>query len=380
MDITINKSVATGSVQAPPSKSYAHRLVICSFLSGGGNITGLEYSEDIKATQGCVNALKNGDGLYCNESGSTLRFMIPLCLTYDRKITLRGSKRLFSRGLEVYESICKGQGLYFEKGEDFVTVCGKLKSGRFSVRGDISSQFISGLLFALPTLEGDSEIVVTTKLESRPYIDLTLKALKDFGIEVEVLDNVFKIKGNQKYKKCDKKVEGDYSNAAFFDALNYLGHNVNVTGLDPDSLQGDRVYKEYFEKLSASKVTLDVSFCPDLAPVLMVVAAYNHGCTLVGTRRLKIKESDRGEAMKKELEKLGVNVTVYENEIEVGFCPSAPTGKLYGHNDHRIVMALSVLLTKFGGTVEGAEAVSKSLPDFFERLETLGIEVKKNEA
>ena len=379
MDITINKSVATGSVQAPHSKSMAHRLLICSNLAGGSKVSGLEYSEDIKTTENCLLALENGQTLYCKESGSTLRFLIPLCLTKKRKITICTGEKLMSRGLSVYEDICRQKGLYFELTRDSVTVCGGLESGKFYLRGDVSSQFISGLLFVLPTLQGNSEIILTTELESAPYVHLTLKALSLFGIEVCFENNTFKIKGGQTYKKCDVSVEGDYSNAAFFDALNYMGHNVKVTGLDIESLQGDRVYKEYFEKLKNEKATLDVSFCPDLAPVLMAVAAANNGCRLMGTRRLKIKESDRGEAMKKELEKFGVSVTVYENEIEVGCGIKPPQVILSGHNDHRIVMALAILCTVTGGEIEGAEAVNKSFPDFFERLEQLGTKVKKSE-
>lgn len=380
MNVLIKKGFACGKVQAPPSKSMAHRLLICSFLAGGGNISGCSDSEDIKATKACIAALeKGGDILDCNESGSTLRFFIPICLMQGRKITLCGTKRLMSRGISVYEDICRQTSTFFDCSDESVTVCGPLRGGHYKVRGDISSQFISGLLFALPLAENDSVIEIEGKLESRPYIDLTLRALTLFGVRVDFDGRLFKISGRQKYLPADVSVEGDYSNAAFFDALGILGGDVTVVGLDENSLQGDRVYKRYFELLINGTPTLDVAHCPDLAPILMAVAAANNGCRLINTKRLKIKESDRGTAMAIELAKFGAAVQVFENEIvvEKGRIPSKV--KLCGHNDHRIVMALSVLCTLCGGEIEGAQAVSKSLPDFFEILSELGIEVEKYE-
>lgn len=381
MKVTINKSIANGSVFAPPSKSMAHRLLICSYLAGGGSVSGLEYSDDIIATEGCLEALKSGKTeLYCNESGSTLRFMLPLCLILNKQITLFGTERLLSRSLEVYADICKEQGIYFCQQKNSVTVKGMLGAGHYKVRGDISSQFISGLMFVLPTLNGDSVIEIIGNLESKPYLDLTVKALSDFGVKVDFCENTIKIKGNQTYNKTDVTVEGDYSNAAFFDALAVIGGNVTVNGLLKDSLQGDRVYKEYFDALKKGTPTLDVSDCPDLAPILMAVAAAKNGCTLTGTRRLKIKESDRGAAMAAELAKLGAKVDNLENSITVYKCDKLKSARLCGHNDHRIVMALSVLLTLCGGEIEGAQAVNKSFPDFFERLSGIGIEVMQSEA
>ena len=380
MNVLISKGLPCGKIEAPPSKSMAHRLLICSYLAGGGTVSNLAQSEDIKATKACIDALKTGGELNCNESGSTLRFMAAICLLQNEKLTLRGTKRLFSRSLTVYEDICKEQNIYFEQGEDYLTLKGRLSPGKYKVRGDISSQFISGLMFVLPLLEDDSEIEITGKIESRPYLDLTLDALSAFGIKEQFEDNIIKIKGNQKYIAKDVTVEGDYSNAAFFDAFSVLGANVEVTGLNPHSLQGDKIYKQYFELVKNGCPTLDITDCPDLAPVLMAVAAAKNGCRLIGTRRLKIKESDRGEAMKTELAKMGVSVTNLENEIIVEKCGNLKRSTLYGHNDHRIVMALSVLCTLTGGIIEGAEAVSKSFPDFFDAIESLAIEVKKYEA
>ncbi len=387
MKVKLSPSVLCGYAVAPPSKSMAHRLIICAALSGAEcKISGLADSDDINATVGCLKALGvtisdgniNGKSLFtktdtldCNESGSTLRFLIPLCLMAGEDITLVGSERLFSRSLEVYEDICKENGFKFLQNKNRVTVNGRLKAGKYTVRGDISSQFISGLMFVLPLLSGDSEIVLTGKMESIPYIDMTVQAQAVFGVQVERRGNIIKIRGNQKYIPTDAVVEGDCSNAAFFEALD----GVSVTGLDKNTLQGDYIFYDYFEKLKAGRPTLDVGQCPDLAPVLMVVAALNNGATLINTARLKIKESDRGSAMAQELKKLGVSADVRENEIDVGCGITKPTEEILSHGDHRIVMAMAVLLLKTGGVIRGAEAVNKSLPDFFERITALGAKV-----
>ena len=395
MKVTINKSRLCGIACAPPSKSMAHRYLICAALAKSPcTINNIALSQDIEATVNCLLALGvkinvtdtgadvNGRGIFsktdtllCNESGSTLRFMIPLCLTADKEITLTGTERLFSRSLDIYKELCDGRGFLFDQQKDRVTLKGKLTSGKYTVRGDVSSQFISGLLFALPLSVGDSVIEITGKLESAPYIDMTIAAQRDFGVEISREENLIYIKGNQRYKPINATVEGDCSNAAFFEALSVLGHDVRVVGLDKNTLQGDYVFYDCFKKLSDGTPTLDVANCPDLAPILMAVAAAKNGATLVNTARLKIKESDRGTAMAKELEKFGIKTEVYDNSIVVSGKIHAPTQALFGHNDHRIVMSCAVLCTLFGGTIEGAEAVRKSLPDFFERLKTLFAEV-----
>ena len=399
MIVKINKGKAMGTVSAPPSKSMAHRYLICAALSGGSRVNGLAFSKDIEATLSCLKALGakvniNGDSvdigglnandqvkdeLFCNESGSTLRFLIPICLLFNRKITLTGSDRLFSRSLEVYEKLCKEQGIEFIQNNNSLTVCGRLKSGKYRVRGDISSQFISGLMFALPTLSEDSEIEIEGELESASYLDLTIKALADFGVAISRKDKqTFYIRGAQTYKKRTLTVEGDYSNAAFFEAMNTLGANIMIEGLDEKSVQGDRVYRDVFPALLKGCPTVDISDCPDLGPVLMATAAALNGAVFTGTRRLKIKESDRGAAMQSELLKLGCKVEVEENKITVFKGDlKKPDTVIFGHNDHRIVMSMAVLLTLVGGEIEGAQAVSKSFPDFFEVLNSLGVEVEK---
>ena len=396
MIVSIKKSKAKGIIAAPPSKSMAHRALICGALSDGSEIKNIEYSNDILATLDCLSALgceicksdnviklgsldpfiAKSTTLDCRESGSTLRFMIPLCMLSGNKITLKGSERLFARNLSIYEEIAKQNGIVFKKGEGSLTVCGKLKAGDYKVKGDISSQFISGLLFALPLLEHDSTLEITGEYESEPYVDLTLKSLEDFGIKIEKCGRIYKIKGGQRYISKDIFVEGDYSNAAFLDGFNILGGEVTVTGLEDNSLQGDKIYKQMYKALKNGEKQFDLSNCPDLAPVMFALSATFGGAHFTGTRRLKIKESDRAVAMQAELLKFGIKVNVGENDVTVcGGELKTPNETLCGHNDHRIVMALSLLCSLTGGSIDEAESVAKSYPDYFEKIKSLGIQV-----
>lgn len=392
----IKSSVASGTVLAPPSKSMAHRLLICGAFTEGSKITGIELSEDISATLDCLRALGataevKGDTvavgglspktiksatLACRESGSTLRFFLPLCLLSEGEKTLLGSRRLLERPQSVYEKICEEQGLLFSRKEDKIVVGGCLRAGEYRVRADISSQFITGLMLALSQMDKDSKIILEGKSESLSYIDLTVKAFADFGVNIEKTEFGYYIRGGQKFLPREITVEGDYSNAAFFDAFNHLGGKVTVNGLDENSLQGDRVYKKLFTLLGKGE-DIDLSDCPDLAPVLFALSAVKGKTRFVGTRRLKIKESDRAAAMKSELARFGVRVDVEENSVTVwGGKITPPTDIICGHNDHRIVMATSLLCTLTGGKVSGAEAVGKSLPDFFARLSALNIDLE----
>ncbi|MCQ2414261.1 MAG: 3-phosphoshikimate 1-carboxyvinyltransferase [Clostridia bacterium] len=398
MNIHFEKSRLSGAVKAPPSKSMAHRYLICAALANGeSTIRGISDSKDISATLSCLSALgvcweRDGDTvrvhgkdmkkdteqreLFCNESGSTLRFFIPLCMLSGYGATLSGSDTLMSRPLTVYEKLFEEKGLPFEKrGDNSLFVGGKLKPGEYRVAGNVSSQFISGLLFVLPLLGRDSVISIIPPIESEPYLKLTVKALEDFGVKVEFSDELtIKIKGNQRYQPQDVTVEGDYSNAAFLEALNLFDENdLTVTGLSEDSLQGDRIFYDYFDKLRCGMPTLYIGNCPDLGPVLMAIAAAMNGAVFCGTHRLKMKESDRGAAMAEELAKFGVAVNAEEDSIVV--YPAnfhAPEEPLDGHNDHRIVMALSTILCRLGGTIRGAQAVEKSYPEYFDTLKTLG--------
>ncbi len=395
MRVKIEPSIAKGEIQAPPSKSYAHRLLICSALAEGtSTVKGVINSKDMEATLNCVSALGvsikqekdtvtvNGGKLtikpkrefYCNESGSTLRFFIPIALISGGINEFYGTERLLSRGLEVYEDICAKQNISIIKEKNKVVFEGTLKPDTFNVRGDISSQFITGLLFALPLLNGDSVINITTELESAGYIDITLDTLKAFGVEIVRENNTFYIKGNQKYKPQNVTVESDMSNAAFLDAFNILDGDVSVLGLNPCSKQADSVYAPMMVNLKYTTPKIDLSGCPDLAPILFAISAACNGAEFTGTGRLKIKESDRASVMATELKKFGISVDAYENSVTVHTGEiKKPTETLYGHNDHRIVMALSVLATIYGGEIDGCEAVSKSYPNFFEDLKKLGI-------
>lgn len=399
MRVRIEPSSAVGSVFAPPSKSIAHRALICAALSREASIDNIAYSKDISATMDCLLkmgaqieqenssvkiggldpfCIPEGCELYCNESGSTLRFFLPLCMLSGTKITLKGSERLFERPLTVYEDICKEKNILFEKNRDSVTVCGKLTGGKYSVPGNISSQFITGLLLALPLVEGDSILTVTGKFESASYIDLTLSAMHKFGVVITRDGNSFYVKGGQSYISTEYAIEGDCSNAAFLEAFNLLGGAVKVLGLEKDTLQGDRVYKEMFENLRNGIRKFELSDCPDLAPVMFAMAAYHGGAEFGGTARLRIKESDRAAAMAEELAKFGILVEVFDDSVIVHKGKlHVPQDILYGHNDHRIVMALSLLCSVTGGDIEDAQAIEKSFPDFFERISELGIKIEK---
>ncbi len=398
MKVKIKPATPVGSIVAPPSKSMAHRLLICSGLANGtSKVHGIALSEDVLATLDCLTALgatytidgdtvtisganpskAKGTELYCRESGSTLRFFIPICLMSGDPYVIYGSDTLLKRPMSVYEDICCEQGLVFENNGSNISVCGPLNSGNYRVKGNISSQFISGLLFALPLLESDSTVSIAPPIESCSYINLTIHALSQFGVEVIWTDErTLYIKGGQNYVPREVSVEGDYSNAAFFAAMNFIGGNVRIDGLSDESLQGDKVYSKLFDMLSRGTPTIHISDCPDLGPILFALSACKNGGVFTGTSRLKIKESDRAAAMAQELEKFGVSVRVEENSVVV--YPTefhAPTEPLYGHNDHRIVMSLATILTLTGGEIYGSEAVAKSMPNFFETLQSLGIEV-----
>lgn len=400
MNVTIFPSTVHGSVSAPPSKSMAHRYLIAAGLCQGKSIVhGLAPSQDILATIDCLKAMGatvdfNGHTaeitgtnpitssrdtiLPCRESGSTLRFFIPLCLLSRNPHTLTGYGRLLERPQEIYRSLCREKGYCFQQTTDAITVQGPLQGGNYTLAGNVSSQFVTGLLYALPFTQGDSTITLLPPVESRSYIQLTLSALQAFGVEAKWINETTLFVKKGRYHATEITVEGDYSNAAFLDAFNYLGSNVSVTGLNPQSLQGDRVYQQGFAELKKGNATISLADCPDLGPIYMAMAAALHGATFTHTARLKIKESDRGAAMAQELAKFGINTTLNDNSVVVHPSPlKAPTQPLNGHNDHRIVMALATLCTLVGGTITDAEAVSKSFPDYFQVITSLGVSLKE---
>lgn len=402
MKAYIEKGTACGQVRLPGSKSIAHRMMICAALAEGDTVLeNFPGNEDTSATADCLRALGvnieisggtahiHGTGgdframkspciLPCRESGSTLRFLLPLVMATDRECTFIGAERLFQRPLSVYRDIClENGGTWIQTGTG-LTVKGGLHPGEFGFPGNISSQFVTGLLLALPLLRTESSIHLTTECESASYVGLTLDAMRDFGFSAEVRDSeTFIIPGCQKGKSPGKcYIPADESGAAFFDALNSVGGKVKICGTDENSRQGDRVRREYTEALINRMATLSLRDCPDLGPVLMVVAAAHHGGVFTDTQRLKLKESDRGQTMAVELAKFGVKTRVSDNSITVdGGGLRKPELPLCGHNDHRIVMSLAVASTVTGGEITDAEAVRKSLPEFWQMLRELGIKV-----
>lgn len=398
MKIEIKPSTLCGEIIAPPSKSIAHRFLICGALSRGEcRINGVSESEDMKATIGCLSSLganvqrerdtvtifyglnsKKEVTLDCIESGSTLRFLIPVALASGaEKITFKGSERLIARGVEVYEEVFADKGVRIEKDKNEIVVSGTLESGNYVLRGDVSSQYVTGLMLSLATLNSDSTIEILPPVESRPYIDMTIKVLEKFGVKIEETEkNKFFVKGGQRFASGAYDVEGDWSNGAILFALNAFGSNVAVSGLDENSVQGDKVCVEIFRALEKGNATIDLSDCPDLAPIAFVVAAEKNGATFTGTERLKIKESDRSAVMAEELAKFGARVDVFDDYVVVHKAElHASSKEIRSHNDHRIAMSLAVLMTKYGGVLDGAEAVKKSFPDFFDVMKRAGAKV-----
>ncbi|MBQ8880464.1 MAG: 3-phosphoshikimate 1-carboxyvinyltransferase [Clostridia bacterium] len=399
MTVEIKKGRAKGEIKAPTSKSYAHRMLIGAALAENkSRISGIPYCDDVLATAECLRALgakidivggvaeivgfdprcaKPVAPLFANESGSTLRFILPLCLLSGNPVTIEGKGRLMQRPMGAYEELCKEQGILYKTGDGNISVQGVLKNEDVRLVGNVTSQYVTGMLYALPFLEGDRRIILTTEIESKPYIDMTLQVMKKFGIDVcwENSETLLS-RGGCHYVGIEDEVEGDWSGAAFPIALGLFG-DVRVLGLNENSLQGDRVCVEYFKALSEGTPTLSVESCPDLAPILFTVAAEKNGAVFTGTRRLRMKESDRCAVMAEELSKFGADIRIYDNHVEVIKTKlHTPEEILLGHNDHRVVMSLSVLSTLYGGAIEGAEAISKSYPDFFDDLKKLKIEFK----
>ena len=417
MRVTIERSRVFGTLEAPPSKSMAHRLLICAGLAEGrGVIDRVDPSQDVLATaralealgarvrleegravvDGCGGRLTAPDGpVDCGESGSTLRFFIPLLAGCGRPVRLLGHGRLMQRPQDVYARLFERQSLPFSQTQQELTLCGPLRPGEYRVEGGVSSQFISGLLLALPLLDGDSVLQVTPPFESQSYVALTLRAMADFGVLVRREGNIFFIPGNQRYRPRDGAVEGDASQAAFPAVLGAVKGGITVTGLREDSCQGDRVIFDIlrrcgagmtavpggwrFEKQPLRAVDIDLADCPDLGPILMVLGLFCEGETVIrNAGRLRVKESDRIAAMQQEVEKLGGRIEAEGGTVRVRGASLHGAPDLAGHNDHRVVMALTVaaLAADVPVCIQEAEAVRKSWPDFFARMQQLGAEVK----
>ncbi len=399
MKVKILPSKTSGEVSAPPSKSFAHRYLIGSVLSRGKCvIKNIADSDDISATLSCIEQLggsvtKDGNIVTviptnekqienavfdCKESGSTLRFFIPVVLaTGAKNCTFLGSERLLARGIKEYEKLFENSDVKIKSDEKSIEVNGTLSAGNYEISGEVSSQYTTGMLFALSVLDGKSTLKITGNAESRAYVDMTIKVLKDFGADItETEKNFFEINGKGRLSPGEFTVEGDWSNAAFLIALSRLVGTISVSGLNENSVQGDRFCTAAFDALDGENAEIDLKDCPDLAPILFSYAAYKNGGKFINTRRLRVKESDRANVMAEELKKFGANVKVYENSVEIEKTQlKPPIVPLCGHNDHRIVMALSVLAAVFGAEIDGAEAVNKSYPDFFRVIKKAGVNV-----
>lgn len=399
MKVKILPSKTSGEVSAPPSKSFAHRYLIGSVLSRGKCvIKNIADSDDISATLSCIEQLggsvtKDGNIVTviptnekqienavfdCKESGSTLRFFIPVVLaTGAKNCTFLGSERLLARGIKEYEKLFENSDVTIKSDEKSIEVNGTLSAGNYEISGEVSSQYTTGMLFALSRLSGKSTLKITGNAESCAYVDMTIKVLKDFGADItETEKNFFEINGKGRLSPGEFTVEGDWSNAAFLIALSRLVGTISVSGLNENSVQGDRFCTAAFDALDGENAEIDLKDCPDLAPILFSYAAYKNGGKFINTRRLRVKESDRANVMAEELKKFGANVKVYENSVEIEKTQlKPPIVPLCGHNDHRIVMALSVLAAVFGAEIDGAEAVNKSYPDFFRVIKKAGVNV-----
>ncbi len=420
--VKIKPHSLTGTVKVPPSKSFAHRAVISAFLSGEEcKISNLTPSEDILATLSCISSLgadvsfdqgksvaiiskPNGINskklcLDCRESGSTLRFFIPIALCFGDNIEFTGAGRLMKRPLSPYFDIFDKMGITYKQKSDKLQIKGRLKPGDFRIDGSVSSQFVTGLLFALPCLDGDSRIIIEGGLSSKAYIDITLDVLKKYGIKIQNKDyKVFSIKGKQKYKQLNYSVEGDFSQAAFFLVAGAIGCDVTCTGLRENSLQGDKKILEIIESTGArieksgtSKfravttsamhgITVDADEIPDLVPIMAVLFAFCKGESRIeNAGRLRIKESDRLAAITAVLTKMGADIEEGEDYLVIHGKQVLHGAEVSSYNDHRIAMAAAIAACRCEGdvSVKGAEkSVRKSYPGFFEAYKILGGDVE----
>ncbi|WP_302497224.1 3-phosphoshikimate 1-carboxyvinyltransferase [uncultured Flavonifractor sp.] len=405
MNVTITPAVLKGTVTPPPSKSQAHRLIIAAALSDGFcKLSNVDLSEDIQATLRCMRTLDadaSADGtiirgadlvdgheepapevMDCGESGSTLRFLIPVALALKGGGKFTGHGRLMERPQGPYFALFREKGIFYEQKDGVLTVRGKLTPGIYTLPGNVSSQFITGLLYALPLLEGDSQIVLTTDLESRGYVDMTLDALERFGVKAEYDGKrTFRVPGNQYYQHQNLAIEADWSNAAFWYGAKCLGCPVEIGRLDQASVQGDRAIAGFYDQLQGiGSLDLDVSQCPDLVPPLAAMAALRAGETtrIVNAGRLRIKESDRLATVTEVLNALGAQVEEYEDHLVIHGKEKLAGGvTVSGHNDHRIAMmaAIAAIRCEAPVTITGAECVKKSYPRFWEDYRRLGGEL-----
>lgn len=412
MDITITPGRLAGAVIPPPSKSQAHRLLIAAALAHGESmISHVALSQDIEATIRCLEELGAGFSwagdtvtvrgmganamsplrrmayprLDCGESGSTLRFLIPIALAVRGGGIFTGRGRLMERPLKPYFDLFDEKGIFYEQKDGVLTVAGMLTPGEYRLPGDVSSQFFTGLLFALPLLNGPSAIIPTTPLESEGYIRMTLQAMGQFGVEMPVTMSLpphYHPQGNQTYRAADASVEADWSQAAFWYAAMYLW-DVDVQGMNLRSAQGDRVMADYYDRFFMWADSFDLSNCPDLAPPLAVMAALRSGggvTRLTNAARLRLKESDRLASVTAVLRALGADVTEGPDFLEIRGRETLAGGvTVDSFNDHRIAMMAAIAATKCVKpvTITGAQCVAKSYPGFWEDFERLGGKIER---
>lgn len=412
-DVKFSPFVPNGTVNVPPSKSDVHRAIICAAMANGvSRISPVALSNDIKATIGCIKALGadavlennvltvDGTNMYknktalldCGESGSTLRFFIPIAAVGNINATFVGKGKLPQRPIGIFtEALPKAGTVCKTEGGLPLEIKGQLKSGIFEIPGNVSSQFITGLLLALPILEGDSEIILTSPLESVGYIAMTIRTMKQFGVNIQATEKGWHIKGGQSYKTCDYTTDGDWSQAAFFTVLGAIGSKVTVKGVAKDSTQGDKKCAEILARFGAKvtqldnevtvekgklkAITIDASQIPDLVPVLSVCAAFAEGTTkIINAERLRIKECDRLKATAELLNNLGGKVKELSDGLEITGVSSLKGGNVNGYNDHRIVMSAAVCAARSDEDITAtfAMSINKSYPDFYIDYNSIG--------
>lgn len=410
-----------GNVKVPPSKSLSHRALICAALANGESlISNFVYSEDTLATIGALESLGvkfekldnkvivhgikklklKSKEIYCNESGSTIRFLIPLFSLMDKEVHFVGESSLLKRPQSIYDTIFKDDGNTFEQSEDKIVVKGSIKARKYIIKGDVSSQFFSGLMFALPLLEEDSEIIIDGELESRSYVDLTISVLDHYGVDIKETENGYYIEGGQKYIPQDYRVEGDYSQAAFYLVAGIIGGTVKITDIPHDSIQGDMAIIDIIQAMKGKIIftengyttvtsktvgrTIDIKNCPDLGPIVSLLASLSKGTTkIINTHRLRLKESDRIESTVTTLKKLGANIkTDGDDIIIIGRNSLSGDGGIFdSYNDHRIAMMLGIASSRceLPIIIKQADCINKSYPHFFKDLQSIGGRVSYEE-
>lgn len=405
MKILIKPRLLHGSVTPPPSKSMAHRMLICAALAEGSSvIANLHFSDDVKATLKslqCIGAKwrridskiievtgtagRGADGTQlfeCGESGSTLRFFIPIALALYAHGRFTGMGRLMKRPQGPYLDLFMEKGIGFSYAKDTLEVSGRLEPGAYSMRGDVSSQFFSGLLFALPLLSGDSTLAASTRLESLPYVDMTRAAQAKSGIKISFRGGRYAIRGGQGYASFSGAVEADWSQAAFWNMANLLGCGIRVNGMDDESMQGDRAHglaiAAALANMDMENIEIDISDCPDLLPPAAAAAALRGDGSIVSFRnaaRLRMKESDRLSAVASVINALGGSAVEEPDGLTVCGSDMLRGGvEISCCGDHRIAMMAAIAAAKCAKNVvlDGAECVNKSYPTFWSDYKRLG--------